>query len=268
MFEPAPAEGAGHAPHPRPDLPIALGGGVAGAPGRRRLARAAAPPRLDPGADAVRRELPRPQGPAPRPVAQHGLRGGPLPQHRGVLGPAHGHDHDPGRHLHPGLRLLRGQDRSADLVRRRRAAPRRRGDRPARPGARGRDERRARRPARRRIAHLRRDHHRDARDVARDGHRGPHPRLRRQRRPAAHGHGRPARHPQPQPRDREATPEAGPQARPLGPLAVRPAPRQGDGRRDRLPGPHQVEPDGRASARRGRSSPKRSRRCAPTTSTS
>ena len=48
------------------------------------------------------------------------------------------------------------------------------------------------------------------------GHRGPHPRLRRLRRSPAHGHGRPARHPQPQPRDREAPPEAGPQARALG----------------------------------------------------
>ena len=91
--------------------------------------RPATPPRLDPRPDAVRRQLPRPQGPAPRPGAQHGLRGGPLPQHRGVLGPAHRHDHDPRRHLHPGLRVLRGQDRPAHLVRRRRAAPRRRGGR-------------------------------------------------------------------------------------------------------------------------------------------
>ena len=48
---------------------------------------------------------------------EHGLRGGPLPEHREVLGPADRHDHDPRRHLHPGLRLLRGQDRPADLVR-------------------------------------------------------------------------------------------------------------------------------------------------------
>ena len=58
-------------------------------------------------------QLPRPQGPAPRPEPQHGLRGGPLPEHRGVLGPAHRDGHDPGRHLHPRLRLLRGQDRPA-----------------------------------------------------------------------------------------------------------------------------------------------------------
>ena len=83
------------------------------------------------GEDAVRRELPRPQGPAPRPEPQHRLRGGPLPEHRRVLGPAHGHDHDPRRHLHPRLRLLRREDRPPDLVRRRRAAPRRRGGRRA-----------------------------------------------------------------------------------------------------------------------------------------
>ena len=167
-------------------------------------------------------QLPRPQGPAPRPEPQHGLRGGPLPEHRGVLGPAHRHDHDPRRHVHPGLRLLRRQDRPPDLVRRRRAAPRRRGGRrarasstsssPASPAttcptaARGSSPRRSSRCARR----------------ARDGHRGPDPGLRRRRRPAADRHGRPAGHPQPQPRDREAAPEAGPQARPLGPHAVRP----------------------------------------------
>ena len=99
------------------------------ASGGRRVHRAPPPPGLDPGADAVGRELPRPQGPAPRPGPQHGLRGGPLPEHRGVLGPAHRHDHDPRRHVHPGVRVLRRQDRPPDLVRRRRAAPRRGGGR-------------------------------------------------------------------------------------------------------------------------------------------
>ena len=83
-------------------------------------------------------------------------------------------------------------------------------------------------------------------DEPRDGDRGPDPGLRRLRRPAADGHGRPAGHPQPQPRDREAAPEAGPQARPLGPQPVRPAAGQGDGRRDRLPGPHEELAHGRA----------------------
>ena len=49
------------------------------------------------------------KGPAPRPRPQHGLRRGPLLQHRGVLGPAHRHVHDPGRQVHPRLRVLRGE---------------------------------------------------------------------------------------------------------------------------------------------------------------
>ena len=137
-------------------ITIAMGGGSFGR-GGGRLDRPAAPPRLDPGEAALGRELPRPQAPAPRPEPQHGLRGGPLPEHRRVLGPAHRHDHDPRRHLHPRLRLLQRQDRPADLVRRRRAAPGRRGALGARAGARRRDVRRPRRPARRRRARLRRD---------------------------------------------------------------------------------------------------------------
>ena len=115
MFQPPGA--AAHHPIAAPET-IAMGGSVDPAP---------APPRLDQGPDAVGRELPRPQGPAPRPEPQHGLRGGPLPEHRGVLGPADRDDHDPRRHVHPGLRLLRREDRPADVVRRRRAAAGRRG---------------------------------------------------------------------------------------------------------------------------------------------
>ncbi|GIT02700.1 MAG: hypothetical protein CM1200mP27_13250 [Chloroflexota bacterium] len=38
----------------------------------------------------------------------HGLRRGPLPQHRRVLGQRHRHVHDIGRNLHTGLPILRG----------------------------------------------------------------------------------------------------------------------------------------------------------------
>ncbi len=130
---------------PRPSGRAAIdraGWGPSRRAGRRRLHGPSPPPGLDPRADAVGRELPRAEGPVARPLAQHGLRGGPLPEHRGVLGPADSHDHDPGRHLHPGLRLLRGQDRPADLVRRRRAAAGRRGGRRARSRARRGDQRR------------------------------------------------------------------------------------------------------------------------------
>ena len=184
-------------------------------------------PRLDQGPDPVRRELPRSQGPPPGPFAEHRLRGGPLPEHRRVLGPAHRHDHDPGRHLHPGLRLLRGQDRPADLVRRRRAAAGGRGARQPRPRARRDHQRRPRRPARWRGRDLRRDDPPGPRSFGRDGRRGPDPGLQRHRRAPAHGDGRPAGHPEPQPRDGRAAPEAGPQAGPLRPQPV--GPRAGQG---------------------------------------
>ena len=48
----------------------------------------------------------REQGPA------HGLRGGGLPEHRRVLGAEARDGDDPGRHLHPRLRLLQRQDRA------------------------------------------------------------------------------------------------------------------------------------------------------------
>ena len=87
------------------------------------------------------------QGPAPRqpevPRAveddrrrgpAHGLQGSGLPEHRRLLGPRHGHVHDPRRHLHAPLRLLQRQDRQADLERPAGAAargPQRRPDGPA-----------------------------------------------------------------------------------------------------------------------------------------
>ena len=194
------------------------------------------------------RQLPRAEGHAARPDAQHGLRGGPLPEHRGVLGAAHGHDHDPRRHLHPRLWLLRRQDRPPDVERRGRAASRGRGHPGHAPRARRRDQRRPRRPAGRRRTHLRRDHPRPAPRVPGHGRRGAHPGLQRDRRAAANGHGGRAGHPEPQRGDGRAAPEAGPQARPLPPIAGRAGPRQGDLARDHRPRrhrPHEVEPDGR-----------------------
>ena len=128
MFEPP--QTAASPPHHGRSTAIAMGGGgLAGLP----AADGSIAPRRHP--DWIRARLPSGDNyhdlkrllRGPR--AQHGLRGGPLPEHRGVLGPAHRHDHDPRRHVHPGLRLLRRQDRPPDLVRRRRAAPRRGGRR-------------------------------------------------------------------------------------------------------------------------------------------
>ena len=106
-------DGTGHAPHRGPTCPIAMGGGVAGS--RPPTARS----RLRRHPDWIRARMPSGdnyhdlKGLLRGLIAQHGLRGGPLPEHRGVLGPAHRHDHDPRRHVHPGLRLLRRQDRPA-----------------------------------------------------------------------------------------------------------------------------------------------------------
>ena len=115
MFSP---DDGGHAGAHHNEMPtIALGGGLAGEP----AADGSTALRRHP--DWIRSRLPSGdnyhelKGLLRGLVAQHGLRGGPLPQHRGVLGPAHRDDHDPRRHLHTGLRVLRGQDRQADLVR-------------------------------------------------------------------------------------------------------------------------------------------------------
>ena len=216
---------AHHAPSPVDDLD--RDGRRPVRPRRRRHDPAPPPPRLDQGADAVGRQLPRPQGPASRPQPQHRVRGGPLPQHRGLLGPAHGHGHDPGRRLHPGLRLLRDQDRQAHLVRRRRAAPGRRGRRGHAPRARRRHLGRPGRPARRRRRRLRRHDPRAAAAQPGHGRRGADPRLQRRGGAAAHRHGGGPGHPQPQPRDGPPPAEAGPQARALGPHAGRARAREG-----------------------------------------
>ena len=97
-----------------------------------------------------------------RPQAEHRLRGRPLPQHRRVLAPRHGDVHDPRRHLHPGLRLLRRRARQAAGARSSTspaASPKR--WRQMRLQVRGHHLGRSRRSAGRRRRHLRGDHPRD-----------------------------------------------------------------------------------------------------------
>ena len=53
----------------------------------------------------------------PRREPEHDLRGGPLPEHRRVLGPRHGDLPDPRRHVHPRLPLLLRQLRQARALR-------------------------------------------------------------------------------------------------------------------------------------------------------
>ena len=71
------------------------------------------------------REVPRALEDDRRRGPAHGLQGSGLPEHRRLLGPRHGHVHDPRRHLHAPLRLLQRQDRQADLERPAGAAARR-----------------------------------------------------------------------------------------------------------------------------------------------
>ena len=224
MFTPPVGGGHGHEP-----LTIAMGGGrFDGA------ADGGTAPRRHP--DWIRARLPTGEnyqdlkGLDARPGAQHGVRGGPLPQHRRVLGAAHGDGHDPGRHLHARLRLLRRQDRPA-----RRGTTRTSRDASPRRSARWASSTCvvtsvARDDLPDGGAHIFAETIRALRArVPRHGRRGAHPRLQRPGRAAADGHGGRAGHPQPQRRDGRAAPEAGAQARPLPPLARGAPGRQGDG---------------------------------------
>ena len=73
----------------------------------------AAQARLDPGQGADQRRLRRDQGADAPAEPRHGLRGGGLPQYRRVLDQEARDGDDPGRHLHPGLRLLQREDGDA-----------------------------------------------------------------------------------------------------------------------------------------------------------
>jgi 2-oxoisovalerate dehydrogenase E1 component subunit beta len=65
------------------------------------------------GATRLRPQLRGPQGHHAQPIAAHGLRGGDVPQHPGMLGGARGDVPDPGNEVHPALWLLRRDDGQA-----------------------------------------------------------------------------------------------------------------------------------------------------------
>src|ERR1035437_6931094 len=91
--------------------------------------RAPSPPRVDEGACAVegRPLLRRPEA-DPRPLAEHDLRRGQVPEHLRVLGPRHGDLPDSRRHVPPcGPVLLRALRPARGAARRARAAARRAG---------------------------------------------------------------------------------------------------------------------------------------------
>ena len=107
------------------------------------------------GARARRPELHPAQGPHARVEPALRVRGSALSEHRRVLGRLHGHLHDPRRHLHEELRLLRGLARQAGVGGSRGAGARGpRGGR-ARARARGHHVRQSRRPRRRGSGRLR-----------------------------------------------------------------------------------------------------------------
>ena len=176
--------------------------------------------------------LPAPQAAGPGTGAAHRLRGGELPQHRRVLAPRHRHLHDPGRRLHPRVRLLQRRARPARPRRRGRAGPRGGSGADPRPRSRGRHVRRPRRSRGRGRRGLRRHHHRDPRAVAGLPHRDPRAGLRRARRLARHRARGGAGRSEPQSRDRPRPVSAGAprrrlRPRPPPPRARPPAPSPG-----------------------------------------
>ena len=141
------------------------------------LHRTRAQARLAEGARAGVAELSPAQGPDEGAAAQHGLRRGPLPEHRRVLEPRHGDVHDSGRRLHARLRLLRGAPWHADRARHRRARTRRPCDRDDGAPVRRHHVGRSRRPGRRRRPDLRGHDPSRPRLAPRVPDRGAHPRL-------------------------------------------------------------------------------------------
>ena len=165
-----------------------------------------------------------------------------MPQRGRVLGARHRDLHDPGRRLHPPLRLLQRPDGRADMARPARAGAGREPGEEDGPRPRGHHLGRSRRPARLRRLCLRRRDPLDPPDGARLQGRDPHPRLPRAGDAAGQGDPRAPRRLQPQRRDGAAPlPEGAPRLR-VHALGAGPADGEGDGRRRRR---HQVGPDGR-----------------------
>ena len=216
--------------------------------GRRRPRRSGAQAGLAQGEGPGRAQLRAAQGPDARARAPHGVRGGALPQHRRMLGAQGRHVHDPGRRLHPELRLLRRRPRHADgrSTRSSRCAWRRRSSGWGWPHVVITSVDRDDLPERRRRG-VRRLHHRDQAPAARDLGRGADPRLQGLRAGAPDRDGGPARHPQSQPRDRRAAVPAGPAGRPLRPRA------RAAGRRARRMAPDALDQDAASSSAWARS---------------
>ena len=201
------------------------------------------------GARAWVGELPAAARHHARPQAQHRVRGCALPQHRRVLAPRHGDLHDPRRHLHARLHLLRGGARPAGNARHRRAAPRRRSRREDGAEVRGHHLGGPRRFAGRRRRYFRGDHPRHQAPAARVPRRSADSRLQGRARAARDRPGGEAGCPQSQHRNRAAAVSRRPLRRP-----VFPHPRAARSQsHPRTCDPHQDRHDDGARRRAGRS---------------
>ncbi|CAA9522759.1 MAG: Lipoyl synthase, partial [uncultured Sphingomonas sp.] len=140
----------------------------------------AAQARLDPGQGADQPRLCRDAPADALAEPRHGVRGSRLPEHRRMLDQEARHRDDPGRHLHPGVRLLQRQDRHAAGGGPPRAGACRNGRGGARAGAYRGHQCRPGRPARRRRVAVRGGDRGAAPHHAEHDHRDPYPRLPQQ----------------------------------------------------------------------------------------
>ena len=118
MFSPPSDDAAGHSSRRRIASDDCHGRWLLQRPSRRRLAATSAAIRTGSGrgshrANAITSSRVCSAGSTSNTVCEEAH----CPHHRGVLGPAHGDDHDPGRYVHARLRVLRREDRTAHLVR-------------------------------------------------------------------------------------------------------------------------------------------------------
>ncbi len=150
------------------------GAGWGAGPGRRPVGPQAP---VDEGAAGHRSRLPAGALPAAPAAADHGVRGGGLPQHPGVLERRHGHLHDQRRTLHQGVRVLPRRHPPSRPRRPRRAPSGGRGGRRDGPVPRGGHRGGPRRHGRPRCRRLRGDHRVDPGGRPVGGRRGADPRL-------------------------------------------------------------------------------------------
>ena len=197
--------------HDRARAPACRSGRECACAGRGGYAGGSPPPsRVDPRAAADQARVLRAPRDGEGAEAPHRLRERELPEHRRVLDPPRADDHDPRRHLHALVPVLRCHDRPPAARRSRRASPRRRDARPAAARAHGDHVRRSRRPRRLRRRALGRDDPPREGSVPGDDARDPRRRLQGQDRARRHRpRGRPRRV-RAQPRDRPAALAAGP----------------------------------------------------------